>query len=54
MYNMLCGYFPFIGKDHKEIEKAITKGKLKFPAYPWDRISGEATDLVRELLNRDF
>jgi len=24
MYNMLCGYFPFTGSNHEEIEKAIT------------------------------
>ena len=30
MYLLLCGYFPFIGKDEEEITNKIFEGKYEF------------------------
>jgi calcium-dependent protein kinase len=53
MYIMLSGAPPFQGQDNEEILNEIARKDLEFPSEKWTRISEEAKDLIRELLNKD-
>jgi calcium-dependent protein kinase len=54
LYIMLCGTYPFSGQNDSEILENVRKGKYSLKGKVWDRISPEAKDLVRKLMNVDF
>lgn len=51
MYTLLCGYPPFNGKNDNEIMNNIISGDFDLVAGPWESISNEAKELVRNLLS---
>jgi len=51
LYTMLCGYQPFNSEDTQDLTEMIQKGKYEFHADPWDKISADAKDLIKHLLN---
>ena len=54
MYMMLCGQPPFKGDNDEEIYQAVKEGKYNFDDEKWDEISGEAKDLIKNLLIKDM
>ena len=50
LYNLLCGYEPFIGTSKQRTEQIIA-GKYQFYEDDWDYVSDDAKDLVRCLMN---
>ena len=50
LYAILSGKFPFNGKTDKEIYKAILKSSYDLTKSPWDTISNEAKDLIKNML----
>lgn len=53
LYILLCGYPPFSGSTEAEIMNTVQHGgDVDFPAEDWDRVSNEAIDLIRQLLDR--
>ena len=48
---MLCGYQPFNSDDAKDLQEMIQKGEYEFHSDPWDKISSEAKDLIKHLLD---
>jgi serine/threonine protein kinase len=55
VYFLLCGNYPFNDKDNdmRKIALEITKGEIKFSGNVWKRISSNASNLVRQCLERD-
>ncbi|KAH7294696.1 hypothetical protein KP509_27G013800 [Ceratopteris richardii] len=53
LHIMLCGFPPFNGESVTNIFQSIRKDKLDLKQDPWPRISAEAKDLVRRMLNRN-
>jgi calcium-dependent protein kinase len=53
MYTLLVGYNPFQGKDTADLYKKIMKAGYSFNGEEWKRVSKEAKDLIRLLLNPD-
>jgi len=49
MYILLCGSPPFAGNDEEILEK-IKKGKFQMKDDPWPKISAEAKDLLKHML----
>jgi len=47
-YAMLCGRFPFKGKDTKDLYKSIASGQFSFPDNV--RISTEVKQLIMRML----
>ena len=54
MYMMLSGNPPFKGDNDEEIYQAVKEGKYNFDDEKWDEISGEAKDLIKNLLIKDM
>jgi calcium-dependent protein kinase len=54
MYMMLSGNPPFKGDNDEEIYQAVKEGKYNFDDEKWDTISGEAKDLIKNLLIKDM
>lgn len=52
-YILLCGMPPFYGDSEAAIFRAVARGKVDFESMPWPRISAEAKDVVRKMLERD-
>ncbi|KAM3265059.1 hypothetical protein P3L10_002053 [Capsicum annuum] len=52
-YILLCGVPPFLGSTETEegIAHAIVKGTIDFNRYPWPRVSDEAKDLLKGMLD---
>jgi calcium-dependent protein kinase len=50
MYIMLCGKPPFSGDDDEILDK-IKKGKYDLKTDPWNKISAEAKDLIKHMLD---
>lgn len=55
LYIMLCGYPPFYSEVPNQpitqrMRKKIMAGNFDFPSREWDKISGDAKDLIRQLL----
>ena len=55
LYIMLCGYPPFYSEVPNQpitqrMRKKIMSGNFDFPHREWDKISGNAKDLIRHLL----
>ena len=53
MYIMLCGWPPFQGQDNDEILHEIAEKDLEFPSEKWGRVTEEAQDLLKYMLNKD-
>ena len=54
MYMMLSGNPPFKGDNDEEIYQAVKEGKYNFDDEKWDEISGDAKDLIKNLLIKDM
>ncbi len=50
MYILLCGRPPFGGEDDEIIDK-IKKGKFDLNSDPWTKISPEAKDIIKQMLD---
>jgi calcium-dependent protein kinase len=50
LYILLCGRPPFGGEDEEILDK-IKKGKFDLSSDPWPKISNEAKDLIRHMLD---
>ena len=54
-YLMLCGSFPFYGKNETEIAKNVVYSRVDFTKKPiWNDISKEAKDFICKLLEKDL
>ncbi|KAI4974679.1 hypothetical protein ZWY2020_048286 [Hordeum vulgare] len=53
LYILLCGVPPFWGDNDEKIAQAILRGGLDFNREPWPRVSGNAKDLIRRMLDPD-
>jgi len=53
MFILLCGYPPFSGDTNEQILERVATGKFEFHADRWADVSGDAQDLIRELLQKD-
>mmetsp|Transcript_16104 Transcript_16104/g.40721 ORF Transcript_16104/g.40721 Transcript_16104/m.40721 type:complete len:603 (-) Transcript_16104:480-2288(-) len=53
LYILLCGYPPFLGRTIKDTMRLVKRADLQFPNEDWDRVSGEAKDLIRKLIVPD-
>ncbi|XP_022734013.1 calcium-dependent protein kinase 24-like [Durio zibethinus] len=51
LYILLCGVPPFWADTEEGIAHAIIKGKIDFERDPWPKVSREAKDLVRSMLD---
>lgn len=54
MYIILCGYPPFNGESNPQILDNVRRGQVSFPSAEWRNISGDAKDLIKSLLNKDY
>ncbi|KAL0138978.1 kinase-like domain-containing protein [Mucor lusitanicus] len=52
LYELLYGQRPFKAKSNEDLQKSIISDPVEFPKEP--KISHEAMDFIRELLNRDI
>jgi len=52
-YTLLGGYPPFHDDNMKNLFKKIRRGDYKFHPKYWDKVSPEAKDLIKGLLNVD-
>lgn len=52
LYILLCGVPPFWGDTEQDIFHSILKGKLDFDSDPWPRISPDAKNCVRLMLQQ--
>ncbi len=50
LYILLCGNVPFNGRDEREITQKIKLGKFDLNRKPFDNISEEAKDLIKQCL----
>lgn len=50
LYILLCGYPPFEDDDTESLFKKIKNCHYTFHGEPWDSISEDAKDLIRNLL----
>lgn len=53
MYILLTGKPPFGGEDDEIVEK-IKKGKFDLKSDPWPKISNEAKDLLKSMLDMNY
>ncbi|TVU04808.1 hypothetical protein EJB05_47943, partial [Eragrostis curvula] len=53
LYILLCGVPPFWGDNDEKIAQAILRGGIDFAREPWPRVSANAKDLVRRMLDPD-
>jgi len=49
-YILLCGFPPFYGDTEQELFDRICTAKYKFLSPYWDKVSWDAKDLIRHLL----
>eukprot|EP00930_Biecheleria_cincta_P055678 TRINITY_DN41978_c0_g1_i1.p1 TRINITY_DN41978_c0_g1~~TRINITY_DN41978_c0_g1_i1.p1 ORF type:complete len:532 (-),score=109.79 TRINITY_DN41978_c0_g1_i1:129-1682(-) len=54
MYILLCGYPPFNGDSNNQILDNVRRGQVTFPNAEWRNISGDAKELVKALLTKDY
>ncbi|TYI06456.1 hypothetical protein ES332_A10G160500v1 [Gossypium tomentosum] len=50
LYILLCGVPPFWAETEEGIAHAIIKGEIDFKRDPWPKVSGEAMELVKNML----
>ncbi|GAA0143873.1 hypothetical protein Leryth_003802 [Lithospermum erythrorhizon] len=53
LYILLCGVPPFWAESEEAIAHAIIKGEIDFERDPWPKISDDAKDLVRRMLEQN-
>lgn len=51
LYILLCGVPPFWAETEEGIAQAVVKSVVDFERDPWPRVSNEAKDLVRNMLD---
>ncbi|XP_006660341.2 calcium-dependent protein kinase 21-like [Oryza brachyantha] len=51
LYILLCGVPPFWGDNDEKIAQSILRGGIDFGREPWPRVSANAKDLVRRMLD---
>ena len=50
LYILLCGNVPFNGRDERDISQKIKSGKFDLNINPFDTISNEGKDLIKQCL----
>ncbi|XP_031403679.1 calcium-dependent protein kinase 24 [Punica granatum] len=50
LYILLCGVPPFWAETEEGIAQAIVRGEIDFERDPWPKVSAEAKDLVKSML----
>ena len=53
LYVMLCGYLPFLGNKESQTIAQIVNKEPEFPDKEWEKVSQEAKDLVKWLINKE-
>lgn len=53
LYIMMSGQFPFCGDTDEAYYKNVLEQELEFPASEWAKVSVDAVDLIKGLLDRD-
>jgi len=53
LYILLCGVPPFWAETEQGVAQAIIRSAIDFKRDPWPRVSDNAKDLVRGMLNPD-
>ncbi|VAH28810.1 unnamed protein product [Triticum turgidum subsp. durum] len=53
LYILLCGVPPFWAETEQGVAQAIIRSVIDFKRDPWPRVSDNAKDLVRGMLNPD-
>ena len=53
LYILLSGKVPFPGESNKEIIENVLKGEYHFNYEPFQTLSEDAKDLIRNLLVKD-
>lgn len=53
LYILLCGFPPFYSENTPDLFDQIIHGKYDFPSPYWDRVSSQAKDLIKNLLQVD-
>ncbi|XP_008679475.1 calcium-dependent protein kinase 21 isoform X1 [Zea mays] len=51
LYILLCGVPPFWGDNDEKIAQAVLRGNIDFNREPWPRVSANAKDLIRRMLD---
>ncbi|XP_052173295.1 calcium-dependent protein kinase 24-like [Diospyros lotus] len=51
LYILLCGVPPFLGETDQGTAEAIIRGKINFHRDPWPRVSEDAKELVKAMLD---
>ncbi len=52
MYILLCGLLPFSGKTEHAVFERVLNAPLDFSSDPWPRVSDDAKDCIRCMLQR--
>ena len=52
LYRILCGIFPFKGKDNKDLASKIVYEELKFDKNYWENRSKNVQDLIKNCLDK--
>ncbi|KAB2048860.1 hypothetical protein ERO13_A13G123800v2, partial [Gossypium hirsutum] len=53
VYILLCGVPPFWEETEQGVAQAIIRSAIDFKRDPWPKVSGNAKDLVKKMLNPD-
>ena len=53
IYVMLSGYLPFKGKNDEQMAESIKYSEPSFASVEWERVSEDAKDLIKHLLEKD-
>lgn len=53
LYILLCGVPPFWAETETGVAQAIIRAKIDFKRDPWPKVSDNAKDLVKKMLNPD-
>ncbi|PWA98446.1 EF-hand domain pair [Artemisia annua] len=53
LYILLCGVPPFWAETEQEVAQAILHSRIDFKRDPWSKVSENAKDLVKKMLDRD-
>ncbi|XP_041028577.1 calcium-dependent protein kinase 8-like isoform X2 [Juglans microcarpa x Juglans regia] len=53
LYILLCGFPPFWAETEQGVAQAIIKSVVDFKKDPWPKVSDNAKDLVKKMLNPD-
>ncbi|GAU43644.1 hypothetical protein TSUD_24130 [Trifolium subterraneum] len=53
LYILLCGVPPFWAETEQGVAQAIIRSNLDFSREPWPKVSDNAKDLVKKMLNPD-